>query len=175
MLTHPGCSALLCAPELLLALRCSDVECLVEQGLQPREVGVLLLDAFAQQTYYSGFTHGDPHPGNLLVRVRTDPPPRLARLLGLGSRPRPQLVLLDHGVYVSMPEQPRRLYCQVRAAAVRLGKARLGKAFAAAGAFGESAEAGMLVGQSCCGRLGASTWQAVPAQLILICLLRALR
>ena len=87
---------------------------MVEQGLQPREVGVLLLDAFAQQTYYGGFTHGDPHPGNLLVRVRTDPPPRLARLFGLGSQPRPQLVLLDHGVYVSMPEQLRRWYCQVR-------------------------------------------------------------
>ena len=33
----------------------------------------------------------------------------------------PQLVLLDHGVYVSMPEQLRRLYCQVRAAAVLPG------------------------------------------------------
>lgn len=115
----------------LLPVWRSDVECLVEQGLQPRQVGVLLLDAFAQQTYYSGFTHGDPHPGNLLVRVRTDPAPRLARLLGLGSQPRPQLVLLDHGVYVGMEERLRRLYCQVRAAAALPG---------AAGVFGRSAD-----------------------------------
>lgn len=40
-----------------------DVECLVAQGLEPRQVGVLLLDAFAAQTYAHGFTHGDPHAG----------------------------------------------------------------------------------------------------------------
>ena len=52
---------------------CSDVECIVQQGLQPRDVALLLLDAFAQQTYKDGFTHGDPHPGGF--------PPRLHQTL----------------------------------------------------------------------------------------------
>jgi aarF domain-containing kinase len=52
--------------------------------------------------------------GNILVRPRPDPPGRLARLLG-GGAPRAQLVLLDHGVYVNLPERERRLYCQVGA------------------------------------------------------------
>ena len=94
------------------AAACRDVECLIQQGLRPRDVGTLLLDTFAQQTYLDGFTHGDPHPGNLLVRPRPDPPSLLACLL-LGGGPRPQLVLLDHGVYVTLPDHLRRLYCQV--------------------------------------------------------------
>lgn len=52
--------------------------------------------------------------GNILVRVRSDPPPLLARLLlGAGSRPRPQLVMLDHGIYFRLPDALRQLYCQV--------------------------------------------------------------
>jgi hypothetical protein len=87
---------------------------------------------FAQQTCAVGFTHGDPHPGNLLVRPRPEPPSLTERLLG-GGAPRPQLVLLDHGVYVELPEALRRLYCQLWGAIVlgdwptaRLAAAALG-------------------------------------------------
>ena len=51
------------------------------------------------------------------MRPRPDPPPLLERLL-LGSQPRPQLILLDHGVYVSLPGDLRRLYCQLWCAIV---------------------------------------------------------
>lgn len=84
-------------------------------GLPPRSVGLLLLDAFAEMTLVHGWTHGDPHPGNILVRP--DPRPRglLGRLLPAwaGGGPRAQLVLLDHGVYVRLPPRERGLYCQL--------------------------------------------------------------
>ena len=51
------------------------------------------------------------------MRPRPDPPPLLERLL-LGSQPRPQLILLDRGVYVSLPGDLRRLYCQLWCAIV---------------------------------------------------------
>jgi serine/threonine protein kinase len=48
----------------------SDVECLVASGLDPREVGEVLTGVFADMMFRGGFVHGDPHPGNLLVRSR---------------------------------------------------------------------------------------------------------
>ncbi len=36
-------------------------------GLDPKAVGMLLLEAFADMTFVHGHVHGDPHPG---------PPPR---------------------------------------------------------------------------------------------------
>ncbi|PSC71592.1 putative aarF domain-containing kinase 1 [Micractinium conductrix] len=116
----------------------SDVEGMLQAGLEPRQVGILLLDAMAQSTYYDAWVHGDPHPGNILVRPRPDPPPLLSRLL-LGARPRPQLVFLDHGIYVTMPDRLRHLYCQLwcaivlgdmdtaRVAATELGGERAGR------------------------------------------------
>lgn len=57
--------------------------------------------------------HGDLHPGNIRV-VAAPPAPRgfLARLLRLPSgRARPQLVLLDHGLYAELDEASRLAYC----------------------------------------------------------------
>ncbi|KAL4442946.1 hypothetical protein ABPG77_008437 [Micractinium sp. CCAP 211/92] len=139
--TYPA----LCTPRVLCmewveGCRLTDIECITQQGLEPRQVGILLLDAFAQSTFFCGWTHGDPHPGNILVRVRSDPPPLLARLLlGAGSRPRPQLVMLDHGIYFRLPDALRQLYCQLwcaivlgdletaRVAAAQLGGERAGR------------------------------------------------
>lgn len=73
----------------------------------------------------NGFTHGDPHPGNLLVRPRPDVPPRLLRLLGAAPALRPQLVLLDHGVYVTLPDHLRRMYCQAGATGGRGTRLRM--------------------------------------------------
>ncbi|EGV60195.1 hypothetical protein PSN45_002060 [Yamadazyma tenuis] len=53
---------------------------------------------FGKQIFSYGFVHCDPHPGNLLVR-------RVGR--------QQQLVILDHGLYVNMPEKFRREYAQL--------------------------------------------------------------
>lgn len=46
----------------------NDQTALLQASIRPQDVAVLLLDAFAEMTYVHGFVHGDPHPGNILVR-----------------------------------------------------------------------------------------------------------
>ncbi|KAI7845854.1 hypothetical protein COHA_000588 [Chlorella ohadii] len=137
--TYPA----LCTPHVLTmewveGCKVTDVECLEQQGFEPRAVGTLLLDAFAQMTYQDGFTHGDPHPGNIMVRPQpqVDRPSFLLRLLG-PQRPQPQLVLLDHGVYIALPDDLRRNYCQLWGSFV-LGDMQTAR-LAATGLAGEQA------------------------------------
>ena len=46
----------------------SDAEGLRTAKIRPRDVGNVLLDAFARMQYVEGWIHGDAHSGNLLVR-----------------------------------------------------------------------------------------------------------
>ena len=46
-----------------------------------------------------GFVHCDAHPGNLFVRENP------------AHRGKPQIVLLDHGFYCTLPENFRRDFC----------------------------------------------------------------
>ncbi|TFK35821.1 ABC1 family-domain-containing protein [Crucibulum laeve] len=55
-----------------------------------------MVELFSAQMFDWGWVHCDPHPGNVLVR----PSPKDPR--------HPQLVLLDHGLYVRVPEGFRR-------------------------------------------------------------------
>lgn len=70
---------------------------------QPLKGGVAaimdtMVQLFSAQIFSWGWVHCDPHPGNVIIR----PNP---------SRPdRPQLVLLDHGLYVRVSETFRRQY-----------------------------------------------------------------
>jgi ubiquinone biosynthesis protein len=66
-------------------IKITDREALVQAGISPREVARLLNDLYAEQMLHLGMLHADPHPGNLRVQ------------------PGPRLVLLDHGLTVSLP------------------------------------------------------------------------
>ncbi|XP_058463806.1 uncharacterized aarF domain-containing protein kinase 5 [Malaya genurostris] len=73
-------------------------------GLRKMQVNIAALDvglfrAFAEQIFRSGFVHADPHPGNIFVR--RDP-----------ASGRPQLVLLDHGLYGILTPEIRNNLCQ---------------------------------------------------------------
>ncbi|KIY44701.1 ABC1-domain-containing protein [Fistulina hepatica ATCC 64428] len=60
-----------------------------------------MVELFSAQMFSWGFVHCDPHPGNILVR----PHP---------TRPRqPQLVLLDHGLYVEVSQKMRQDWARV--------------------------------------------------------------
>jgi aarF domain-containing kinase len=54
-------------------------------------------------TFTWGFVHCDPHPGNILVRRHPDPK--------RGRKGEPQIVLIDHGLYIPLREQFREEYC----------------------------------------------------------------
>jgi len=64
-------------------------------------VAKLFIDAFAVQIFRTGFVHADPHPGNVLVRQHPD------------GKHRPQLIILDHGLYTTLSEKDRGDFAEV--------------------------------------------------------------
>lgn len=65
-----------------------------------RSIMETLISLFSVQIFQWGFVHCDPHPGNIIIRRRV--PMNEA-----------QLVLIDHGLYVRMPEELRRSYARL--------------------------------------------------------------
>ncbi|KIJ67289.1 hypothetical protein HYDPIDRAFT_84650 [Hydnomerulius pinastri MD-312] len=63
-----------------------------------RTIMQTMVELFSAQMFSWGWVHCDPHPGNIIIR----PHPANAS--------RPQLVLLDHGLYVRVRESFRREY-----------------------------------------------------------------
>ncbi|XP_059972266.1 uncharacterized aarF domain-containing protein kinase 5 isoform X3 [Mesoplodon densirostris] len=94
----------------------NDVEAIKTMGLAVRDIAEKLIKAFAEQIFYTGFVHSDPHPGNVLVRKGPD---------GKG-----QLVLLDHGLYQFLDEKDRSALCQLWRAVILRDEAAM-KAHAA--------------------------------------------
>lgn len=54
------------------------------------------LRLFGRQFFKYGFVHSDPHPGNLMVRF--------------DAHKKQQLVILDHGLYITLPDKFRRQF-----------------------------------------------------------------
>eukprot|EP00069_Balaena_mysticetus_P012341 bmy_07564T0 len=106
----------------------NDVEAIKTMGLAVRDIAEKLIKAFAEQIFYTGFVHSDPHPGNVLVRKGPD---------GKG-----QLVLLDHGLYQFLDEKDRSALCQLWRAIILRDEAAM-KAHAAE--LGVQGEAGVWV------------------------------
>ncbi|XP_050000873.1 uncharacterized aarF domain-containing protein kinase 5 isoform X4 [Alexandromys fortis] len=84
----------------------NDMEAIKEQGLAVQDVAKKLIQAFAEQIFYTGFIHSDPHPGNVLVRK--------------GPDGKAELVLLDHGLYQFLDEKPS---CRERSSLCQLWRA----------------------------------------------------
>ncbi|KAI0040611.1 ABC1-domain-containing protein [Auriscalpium vulgare] len=60
-----------------------------------------MVDLFGAQIFRWGWVHCDPHPGNIFVRRHPRHPSR------------PQLVLLDHGLYVKLSPDFQRQYAEL--------------------------------------------------------------
>ena len=65
-------------------------------GLSLKAVMTEMIDLFSAQIYVFGDIHADPHPGNIFIR----------RL----PSGKPELVLIDHGLYVHMKPEFRHQY-----------------------------------------------------------------
>ncbi|ORX96476.1 putative mitochondrion protein [Basidiobolus meristosporus CBS 931.73] len=73
----------------------------VEQcGFSTKAILETVIGIFAHQIFMSGFVHCDPHPGNILIRKHP-------------TSNKPQVVLLDHGLYVTESDQFRADYCRL--------------------------------------------------------------
>ena len=86
--------------EFIHGVKISETEKLKEEGLDIEEIGKNLLDAFGEQVFHTGFVHADPHPGNILVRR-------------LNGTKHPELILLDHGLYETVPSDIRQPLARV--------------------------------------------------------------
>ncbi|XP_028918370.1 uncharacterized aarF domain-containing protein kinase 5 isoform X6 [Ornithorhynchus anatinus] len=77
----------------------NSVDEIKSRGLTPKDTAEKLIRVFAEQIFYTGFIHADPHPGNVLVRK--------------GPDGQAELVLLDHGLYQFLNEDDRSVLCQL--------------------------------------------------------------
>lgn len=71
-----------------------------------------MVELFSAQMFDWGFVHCDPHPGNIIIRARPGSP--LSSKSSSTSVLRdPQLVLLDHGLYVTIRPTVKRQYASL--------------------------------------------------------------
>ncbi|KAM6958839.1 putative aarF domain-containing protein kinase 5, partial [Aplochiton taeniatus] len=77
----------------------NNVEEIKRQGLSLKDASDKLIRTFAEQIFYTGFIHADPHPGNVLVRR--------------GADKKAELVLLDHGLYEYLSQRERVSLCKL--------------------------------------------------------------
>ncbi|EFJ51760.1 hypothetical protein VOLCADRAFT_103263 [Volvox carteri f. nagariensis] len=98
---HEGlCSSKVLIMEWIEGAKITDVEALQRQGINPRLVGRQLVKLFGELMFIHGYVHGDPHPGNLMVRPKGRP--NFLRWLFRGTRRDFEIVVLDHGTYLEM-------------------------------------------------------------------------
>ncbi|KAJ4978124.1 hypothetical protein NE237_008904 [Protea cynaroides] len=90
--------------EFIDGAQISDVKGIQKLGIQPTDVAKLVSQAFAEMMFRHGFVHCDPHAANILIR----PLPSSMKSI-LGKR-KPQLVLLDHGLYKELDFSTRNNY-----------------------------------------------------------------
>ncbi|DAA22873.1 TPA: aarF domain containing kinase 5 [Bos taurus] len=102
----------------------NDVEAIQSMGLAVQDIAEKLIKAFAEQIFYTGFIHSDPHPGNVLVRK--------------GPDGKAQLVLLDHGLYQFLDEKDRLALCQLWRAIILRDEAAMKAHAAELGVQGEA-------------------------------------
>ncbi|TAQ85229.1 hypothetical protein B7494_g6446 [Chlorociboria aeruginascens] len=67
-------------------------------GLSLKDVMTTMVDVFSAQMFLFGLVHCDPHPGNIFIRRQPNG--------------KPELVLIDHGLYVNMTPKFRHEYCR---------------------------------------------------------------
>ena len=89
--------------EFIDGIKISDTQGLKDAGISPKDVDEKLIKAFAEQIFHTGFVHADPHPGNLFIRKK-----------GRAA----EIVILDHGLYGTIPSSIRQPLCLVWRAVV---------------------------------------------------------
>lgn len=107
------CTRKVICMEWIDGAKVSDAAALRRLGLSPRQVALTLLDAAAEMMCVHGFVHGDMHPGNVFVRAMPASGNPLLRLLPWCRRAKPQVILIDHGLYFELPPHMRQLYCMM--------------------------------------------------------------
>ncbi|KAH8364003.1 hypothetical protein KR084_001410, partial [Drosophila pseudotakahashii] len=90
----------------------NDLKTIKKEKLSLKEIDVKLFETFAEQIFYTGFVHADPHPGNIFVRKNT-------------KNGRADIILLDHGLYEELPQNVRGPLCEFWEATVLRDEAKM--------------------------------------------------
>ncbi|XVF40738.1 hypothetical protein PTKIN_Ptkin01aG0139000 [Pterospermum kingtungense] len=93
--------------EFMDGAQVNDIVTIRKLGIQPYDVARLVSQTFAEMMFKHGFVHCDPHAANLLVR-----PLPCGRRSIFGKR-KPQLILLDHGLYKELDFSTRFSYASL--------------------------------------------------------------
>ncbi|MBW0493179.1 hypothetical protein O181_032894 [Austropuccinia psidii MF-1] len=78
--------------------RLTDESKFEKKGLKSKDVMDLAMKMFSRMLFNFGWLHCDLHPGNVLV---------------IEKGGKPQLALIDHGLYINLPDKFRREYCEL--------------------------------------------------------------
>jgi aarF domain-containing kinase len=65
--------------------KATDIDAIEKAGLKKQDVAKLISSVFSSQVFLSAFVHCDPHPANVLLRAN--------------KKGKPEVVLVDHGLY----------------------------------------------------------------------------
>ncbi|CAG8642647.1 10846_t:CDS:2, partial [Cetraspora pellucida] len=84
--------------EFVNGVKINNMEKLINLGVNPKWVRTILLEVFAEMIFCHGVIHCDPHAGNALITISP-------------ITNKPQLVLLDHGLYRELSDEFRLIYC----------------------------------------------------------------
>lgn len=84
--------------EYIEGVKINNIEAIEKLGYTTEEVARILFTRTSEMAFDHGFVHCDPHPGNVFVRPRP------------GNPSKPQVVLLDHGLYTELPDSSRIAY-----------------------------------------------------------------
>eukprot|EP00798_Chlamydomonas_sp_ICE-L_P025755 gene25755-11419_t len=114
------CTSKVVVMEWIEGIKITNTAELNRRAINPRSVGLALLRLFAELVMVQGFVHGDLHPGNLMVRSKGRR--SFFQWLFRGSRQPFELVLLDHGTYLTVDPKLRELFCQLWCAFVMMDK-----------------------------------------------------
>ncbi|CAB9514309.1 aarF domain-containing protein kinase 1 [Seminavis robusta] len=80
--------------------RATNVEAIRQANMKPKDVAQLISRVFHSQTFLDAWVHCDPHPANVLLRK--------SPVTG-----KPQMVLVDHGLYKQLDDDFRITYAEL--------------------------------------------------------------
>ena len=92
-LVREFCTPRVLVTEFIDGVKMNDRKGMEARGIDVREAARLCYSALAHQLFISGFVHADPHPGNIFVTRN--------------ARGKCQVVILDHGLYVTLSNEQR--------------------------------------------------------------------
>ncbi|KAH0454578.1 hypothetical protein IEQ34_016502 [Dendrobium chrysotoxum] len=93
--------------EYMDAAEITDLITIQRLGIQLSDVSKLVSQAFAEMIFRHGFVHCDPHAANMMVR------PLPSGRKNLFGQKKPQLILLDHGLYKNLDFATRVNYASL--------------------------------------------------------------